>query len=333
MNIALIIIAALLSLAFFWGLPAWTTLSLMFLTGIGALAAYLFWAPPAGGSRQAKTIRSFRAGLIPALAVIAIVTAIISIAGLKFGNVKDSLARLSENKEMEVSYGIDKHSLKSEPEMGIVSVVAEKTALYDSVTGEVLGWFEANDKVLVLNLGKPERGINEGTVEVMAPNPDGDFIGGLIGQVPIRKLLLSGEKKHRKHRGNGIPYVPPAPAEKTAAKVEPAVATPAIVRMVTEPEAPEPNTKDFAEKWRMDMGAQGILVVDAVKTAKHLTITAKYADGKEAVFTSNDCSGSICSGSMTYDGLSYPFDIDLSQNSGKYYVKSGEHYDFSVKKI
>jgi len=123
---------------------------------------------------------------------VAIVILVIAVPALVVGmwspEIKASFDRWSGNQKQTLANAIDKDSLQSEPEVGVIATLAEKTALYNK-QGEPVWAMPAGVRVKLADLeGVPSQERLEGMTKVVIENKFGDFVGGNVVYVPSRKL-------------------------------------------------------------------------------------------------------------------------------------------------
>lgn len=108
--------------------------------------------------------------------------------------VKTSVDRWSGNQKQTLANKIDKKSLKSEPESGIIGTLASNTWAYDGDKNPV--WeLRKGAEVMALSLSDENSAASkdsEGMTLVMLRNKNGDFAKGNIVLVPSRRINWNG---------------------------------------------------------------------------------------------------------------------------------------------
>ena len=93
-------------------------------------------------------------------------------------NIKGSLDRWSHNQKQTLANKLDKNSLQSEPEVGVIAILPEETVVYNN-KGQAVWKMPAGTKVMVMNLkGYPKSEEVGGMVMIMLENKYGDFVRG-----------------------------------------------------------------------------------------------------------------------------------------------------------
>lgn len=132
------------------------------------------------------------------LVAVVVYTAIGIIVGCWSPAIKASAGRLSENGKQTIANKLDKGSLQSEPESGIIAKVSEESEVYD-VSGTPLLLKEGDATkplriskgamVRVLDLKKrPADDNSEGMTRVMLRNSGGNFVKGYEVYIPASKI-------------------------------------------------------------------------------------------------------------------------------------------------
>ena len=93
-------------------------------------------------------------------------------------NIKGSLDRWSQNQKQTLANKLDKSSLQSEPEVGVIATLPEETVVYNN-KGQAIWKMPAGTKVMVMNLqGYPKSEEVGGMAMIMLENKYGDFVKG-----------------------------------------------------------------------------------------------------------------------------------------------------------
>jgi hypothetical protein len=110
--------------------------------------------------------------------------------GLWSPESKEGFDRWSLDKKASVGFFFHKHATQSEKESGILGTMnEEKSVLYNETAQVVVHNIPKGTRVKIANLkGEPATEKFEGMIKVMLPNEHGDFVGGLEGYVPSRKV-------------------------------------------------------------------------------------------------------------------------------------------------
>lgn len=106
--------------------------------------------------------------------------------------VKLSFDRWSDNNKQCLANRLDKSSLKSEPEAGVVGTLTANSGVYDDRGAEVWA-IKKGSKVKAADLlGKRDSLDSEGMTKVILHNKNGDFFGGNVVYIPSRKINWNG---------------------------------------------------------------------------------------------------------------------------------------------
>ena len=146
-----------------------------------------------GNRSMARIMALPRTRLIGRWAAIALMVVCLPalVIGLWSPAIKMSLDRWSANGKQTLANALDKGSLKSEPESGVIATTNEQAASYNE-QGEVVCLIPKGVTVRAIRLdGKPASENLEGMVKIMLKNKFGDFVDGNIVYVPSRKITLS----------------------------------------------------------------------------------------------------------------------------------------------
>lgn len=114
---------------------------------------------------------------------ILVVATIILLVSVWSPDIKGSFDRWSQNQKQTLANKLDKSSLQSEPETGVIATLTEETVLYNET--KAVWKMPAGTRVMIMSL----KGCN-GMVMVMLENKYGDFFKGNIVFVPSSKIKL-----------------------------------------------------------------------------------------------------------------------------------------------
>ena len=119
-----------------------------------------------------------------------VVATIVLLVGIWSPEVKGSLDRWSQNQKQTLANKLDKSSLQSEPESGVIATLAEETVLYDN-NGNAVWKMPKGTRVMILDLrGYSKTDRFEGMTRVMLENKYGDFANGNRVFVPSKKIQM-----------------------------------------------------------------------------------------------------------------------------------------------
>lgn len=110
--------------------------------------------------------------------------------GLWSPESKAGFDRWSSDKKASVGFFFHKRATQTEKESGILGTLnEEKVVLYNETAQVVVHNIPKGTRVKIADLkGEPAAERFEGMTKVMLPNQHGDFVGGLEGYVPSRKI-------------------------------------------------------------------------------------------------------------------------------------------------
>lgn len=125
---------------------------------------------------------------------ILIIATIVLLVGVWSPEVKGSLDRWSHDKNKSVAYALDKSSLKSEAEFGVIGKTKMETAIYDDEFNAIKD--REGKEYLKLQQGVRVKAADtkgrEGMTQVILENPNGDFAKGNVVWIPSDKIDWEG---------------------------------------------------------------------------------------------------------------------------------------------